>query len=309
MHADAIDRIRDFNRFYTQRLGLLSDRYLGLDRPLGHSRLLWEIGDRAAVRDLREHLGLDSGYLSRLLRALEQQGLIRVVPHPDDARGRVAELTGAGRRERAALDERSRDGVAALVAGLDPEQRAELVEAQERVRRLLRLASITIGPVPARDPAAWRCLRRYATELAGRFPEGYDEATLTTPEELDGTLLLAREQDRPAGCGAWVRLSPGVAEIRHLWVAGEARGLGLGRLLLRGLEADAAAHGVTTVRLGTHRVLTEALALYRAAGYHEIDGYGSSPYNQMCFEKRVQAVAGSAAGAGDSSDTRRLSAR
>jgi DNA-binding MarR family transcriptional regulator len=113
MPADAIDRIRDFNRFYTARLGLLDDHYLGLDRPLGHSRLLWEIGDRAAVRDLRERLGLDSGYLSRLLRALREQGLIRVVPHPADARGRVAELTDAGRRERDALDERSRDSVAA----------------------------------------------------------------------------------------------------------------------------------------------------------------------------------------------------
>jgi DNA-binding MarR family transcriptional regulator/GNAT superfamily N-acetyltransferase len=309
MPADAIDRIRDFNRFYTARLGLLDDHYLGLDRPLGHSRLLWEIGDRAAVRDLRERLGLDSGYLSRLLRALREQGLIRVVPHPADARGRVAELTDAGRRERDALDERSRDSVAALVAGLTPDQRAELVSAQERVRRLLRLATVTIGPVPAGDPAAWRCLRRYAAELAGRFPEGYDEAALTRPEELDGSLLLAREADRPVGCGAWVRLSPGVAEVRHLWVAGEARGLGLGRRLLHRLEQDAAAHAVTTVRLGTHAVLTEAIALYRDAGYRPIDGYGSSPYNQMCFEKTVQAVAGSVSAAGDSSDTRRLSAR
>ncbi|GIE31212.1 putative transcriptional regulator, MarR family protein [Actinoplanes italicus] len=285
MHADAIDRIRDFNRFYTRRLGLLSDQYLGLDRPLGHSRLLWEIGDRAGVRDLRERLGLDSGYLSRLLRALEEHGLIRVVPHPSDARVRVAELTDAGRRERAVLDERSRDGIAALVAGLSPEERAELVAAQERVRRLLRLAAVTIEPVPADDPAAWRCLRRYAAELAGRFPEGYDEAALTRPEDLDGSLMLAREEDRPAGCGAWVRLSPGVAEIRHLWVAGEARGLGLGRRLLRRLEQDAARHGIATVRLGTHTVLTEAIALYRDAGYHEIGGYGASPYNQICWEK------------------------
>ncbi|MET7747647.1 MarR family winged helix-turn-helix transcriptional regulator [Micromonospora sp. NPDC005367] len=285
MKADVIERVRDFNRFYTARLGLLTDQYLGLDRPLGLSRLLWEIGDRTAVGELRSRLGLDSGYLSRLLRALEEQGLVRVVPHPADGRARIAELTDAGQRERSALDDRSRAGVVDLLGELTPGQQDELVAAQQQVRRLLRLATVTITPVSADDQRAWRCLRRYATELAERFPGGYDEATLTRPEELDGTLLLACERDRPAGCGVWVRLAPGIAEIRHLWTDTSIRGLGLGRRLLKQLEADAAAHGVVTVRLGTHNSLGEAIALYRSAGYREIGAYGTSPYNQLSFEK------------------------
>ena len=287
METDQIERIRDFNRFYTESLGLLTDQYLGLDRPLGPSRLLWEIAGRAAVRELRDRLGLDSGYLSRLLRTLEDQGLVRVVAHPADGRARIAELTAAGRRERRLLDERSRAGVAALLGELSAAEREELVAAQQRVRRLLRLATVTIAAVPADDPAARECLRRYAAELARRFPEGYDEAALTRPEDLDGTLMLARERDRPAGCGAWVRLSPGVVEVRHLWIDPAARGLGLGRRLLGRLEADAAAHGAGTVRLGTHASLGEAIALYRAGGYRETGAYSSSPYNQLSFEKRL----------------------
>jgi len=290
VNADPIERIRDFNRFYTQRLGLLTDRYLGLDRPLGPSRLLWEIGDRAGVRELRDRLGFDSGYLSRLLRALEEQALVRVLPHPADGRARIAELTDAGRRERAALEERSRAGIIALLGQLSPGQQAELVTAQEQVRRLLRLATITITSATTDDPQAWQCLHRYAAELAERFPEGYDETTLTRPEELHGNLLLAREDGAPVGCGAWVRLGPGIAEIRHLWVDPNARGLGLGLRLLKDLETDAATNGIGTVRLGTHRSLHEAIALYRGAGYREIGPYRSSPYNQLSFEKLIRTA-------------------
>ena len=287
MDTALVERIRDFNRFYTERLGLLTDQYLDRDRPLGPSRLLWEIGDRAAVRDLRDRLGLDSGYLSRLLRSLEEQGLIRVAPDPADGRARIAELTDAGRAERGLLDDRSRAGVAALLGELTPGQQEQLVAAQQQVQRLLRLATITISPVPADDPRAWQCLHRYAAELDVRFPEGYDEATLTRPEEMTGSLLLACERNRPAGCGAWVPIAPGIAEIRHLWTDPATRGLGLGRRLLTQLETDAAAHGFTTVRLGTHSTLGPAIAMYRSSGYHEISAYAASPYNQLCFEKRL----------------------
>jgi DNA-binding MarR family transcriptional regulator/GNAT superfamily N-acetyltransferase len=289
MKPDLIEQIRDFNRFYTQRLGVLTDRYLGSDRALGPSRLLWEIGDRRDLRELRDHLGLDSGYLSRLLRSLEEQDLVRVIPHPRDGRARIAELTAAGRRERDALDQRSRADVAALLSGLDPELQEELATAQNQVRRLLRLATITITPVATDDPEAWHCLNRYAAELATLFPEGYDQATLTRPEDLTGSLLLARERDEPVGCGAWIRLGPRTAEIRHLWIDGRARGLGLGRRLLHHLETDAATHGVDTIRLGTHHTLSEAIALYRSDGYYEIDSYGDSPYNQLSFEKKQPA--------------------
>ncbi len=129
------------------------------------------------------------------------------------------------------------------------------------------------------------CLLRYAAELGERFPEGYDAATLTDPGDMDGTMLLAREDGRAAGCGLWTRLTGETAELRHLWIAPPARGLGLGRRLLTALESDAAANGVTVMRLGTHGALGEAIALYRGAGYTEIANYSDSPYNQLAFEK------------------------
>ncbi|MFC7533149.1 GNAT family N-acetyltransferase [Actinoplanes sp. GCM10030250] len=288
MQADHIERVRDFNRYYTQRLGILTDHYLGQQRPLGQARLLFEIGAGCDVRELRERLGLDSGYLSRLLRALADQQLLTVRAHPGDGRVRIAELTETGHAERAELDRRSRDGIADLLAGLTETQRDQLLTAQAQIRRLLRLATVTITPVPPADPAARACLTRYAAELAARFPEGYDPAALTEPARVDGTQLLATEDGQSAGCGLWAHLEPGIAEIRHLWVAPHARGLGLGRRLLLALEDDAAAHGVTTVRLGTHQALTEAIALYTAGGYRPIADYSGSIYNQLAFEKTLQ---------------------
>jgi DNA-binding MarR family transcriptional regulator len=285
--VDQIELVRDFNRFYTFRLSVLTDHYLGQGRPLGEARLLFEIGDGADLRELRSRLGLDSGYLSRMLRSLGAAGLVTVGSHPSDGRVRTATLTPAGRRERADLEARSRDSVAALLDPLTPAQRERLLEAQASVRRLTRLATITIEAVPDDTASARACLHAYAGELDLRFPEGYDPATLIAPGTLtDGTFLLAREDEQPVGCGLWQGAGP-IAEIRHVWVSPDARGLGLGRRLLTAIEQDAAAHDITTIRLGTHPVLTEAIALYRAAGYREIPPYGSSPYDQLAFEKRL----------------------
>jgi DNA-binding MarR family transcriptional regulator/GNAT superfamily N-acetyltransferase len=286
--ADQIELVRDFNRYYSRRIGALTDRYLGQGRPLGEARLLFEIGAGADLRDLRARLGLDAGYLSRLLRSLEEQGLVTVRAHARDGRVRVAGLTDAGVRERADLDTRSRDSVGELLDRLTPGQRDRLVAAQEEVRRLLRLATVTVDVVADDSEVARECLRAYADELAGRFPEGYDDAALSRPGELSGAagaFLVAYEEGRPVGCGGWHRLTDEVAEVRHLWVRGGARGLGLGRRLLEELERDAAGRGIATMRLGTHRVLAEAIALYRQCGYTEIPRYDDSPYNQLAFAK------------------------
>lgn len=286
---DQIERVRDFNRYYTQRLGVLSDHYLGGARPLSEARLLFEIGTCSDVRDLRTRLGLDSGYLSRLLRTLTRQGLVEIRPHSSDRRVRTVLLTPAGRRERADLDARARDSVSELLGGLNADQRSRLISAQDLVRRLLRVAAVTIDAVADDDPSARECLRLYAAELEARFPAGYDSTALLRPGSLDGTFLVARESGQAVGCGAWQRLpSPGVAEIRHLWVGASARGLGLGRRLLSALEVDAAARGIGRVRLGTHSSLPEAISLYRSSGYEEIPPYGDSVYNELNFEKALR---------------------
>src|SRR5919206_1075525 len=120
MDDDMVRRVRRFNRTVTQRVGALSDRFLARDRPLAEARVLWEIGpDGCEVRTLRNRLELDSGHASRLLRALEADGLVRVEASPEDGRVRVARLTQAGRAERALLDRRSDDLAASLLAPLD----------------------------------------------------------------------------------------------------------------------------------------------------------------------------------------------
>jgi DNA-binding MarR family transcriptional regulator/GNAT superfamily N-acetyltransferase len=287
--VDPIELVRDFNRYYTRRLGVLGDHYLGLSRPWSESRLLFEIGpDGVDVRDLRRRLGLDSGFVSRMLRSLTGQGLVEVRPHPQDGRVRVAALTPAGLDARDELDVRARESVGALLGQLTAGQRERLVAAQEQVRRLLRMATVEISAIPDDAPAARFCLREYAAELDGRFPSGYSESALLRPGELavtGGEFLVATEESAPVGCGIWQPLSDGVAEIRHIWINKSCRGLGLGRRLLSELESRAGAQGFRTLRLGTHTALPEAAALYRSHGYREIPLYDLEGYNQLAFEK------------------------
>jgi DNA-binding MarR family transcriptional regulator len=157
-----VDQVRRFNRIVTERVGALNERFLGRERPLGEARLLWEIGlNGCEVRLLRARLGLDSGYLSRLLRSLEAAGLVNVEAGGDDRRIRVARLTAAGRRERAALHKRSDELAQSLLAPLSPKQREQLVAAMRDVERLLTSASVQITTLDPEHPDARYCLGEY----------------------------------------------------------------------------------------------------------------------------------------------------
>jgi len=291
VEIDEAERLRDFNRFYTRAIGVLSDRYLGHRRPLGASRLLFEIGeDGAEVRELRARLALDSGYMSRLLRSLESARLVALRASAGDARVRTAALTARGRREVADLDERARAVAFALLDPLSSEQRAELLAAMALITARLRLATIEIALVDPAGAEAQHCMRAYAAELAVRFPEGYDEAFLSPPADArapGGAFLVAREQGRAVGCVLVRTLTARTGEIRHLWVDRDARRIGLARRLLGEIERRSQALGHRRVRLDTHRVLTEAVALYRSAGYREIPAYTDDPYGGHWFEKRL----------------------
>ena len=139
---DAIGTVRAFNRTVTTRIGALQDHYLGSDRSLGASRVLWEVSDDGLdVRVIRERLGLDSGYLSRLLRSLEREGLVTVEGSAGDSRVRTVRTTARGRAERTELGRRSDDLAGSLLAPLGGGQRARLVEAMATVTRLLDAAS------------------------------------------------------------------------------------------------------------------------------------------------------------------------
>src|SRR5215208_6197806 len=148
-----VEQVRRFNRTVTERVGALDDHFLGLERPLGEARVLWEIGpDGCEVRLLRSRLGLDSGYLSRLLRSLETAGLVEVTASESDRRIRIARLSAAGIAERATLDERSDDLARSLLDPLSSEQRERLVAAMRDVERLLTSAGLEIRPVDPEHP-------------------------------------------------------------------------------------------------------------------------------------------------------------
>jgi ribosomal protein S18 acetylase RimI-like enzyme len=297
MDAGMIAQVRRFNRTVTQRIGALDDAFLARGRPLGQARLLWEIGpDGSDVRLLRSRLDLDSGYLSRLLRSLQEDGLVVVGQSGSDGRVRTARLTGRGLAERAVLDQLSDDAAASILGPLSGPQRTRLITAMAEVERLLVASAVQVAGCDPRSPDARSCLRAYFTELARRFDGGFDAASSipASDDELTppaGLLLVATLHGEPVGCGGVKLHGDGPAEIKRMWVAPAVRGLGLGRRLLAELEEHAAAGGVSVLRLETNRALDEAIGLYRAAGYREVAAFNDEPYAHHWFEKSLGRAA------------------
>ncbi|MDC2955456.1 GNAT family N-acetyltransferase [Streptomyces sp. NPDC001260] len=292
--SEQVAALRRFNRYFTRRIGALDDHYLGQDRPLGEARLLFEIAGTpggVSLRELRSRLGLDAGYLSRMTKALQAEGMVRISVDPRDNRLRMIEPTDAGRLEVKEQNRRANALAAGLLDTLTPAQRDRLVDAMTTAQRLLRLAAITVELVDGAAPDARACLDAYADDIDARFPEGFDKSDLVRPEEVSGAagaFFVAYEEGRAVGCGALRTLEPGVGEIKHVWVHPEARRLGLAGRILDALEGEAAARGHTVVRLDTHASLTEAQAMYRAAGYREIPAYLDHVYASHWFEKRLR---------------------
>ena len=291
MDAEQVRRLRSFNRTVSQRIGALQDHFLDRGRPLGEARLLYEIGRAGAeVRDLRARLELDSGYVSRLLRSLERQRLVRAQPAANDGRVRRVRLTRAGLREVRELDRRADALAKSVLAPLGVEQRDRLIAAMAEIERLIRASAVQITvEAPDSADARW-CIGQYFRELAGRFKTGFDPAKTipANPDELTppaGVFILARLGGRPIGCGALKVKDRTIGEIKRMWVAADARGLGVGRRILETLETHAREFGVRTLRLETNRTLKEAQALYRKCGYLEVEPFNNEPYAHHWFEK------------------------
>jgi DNA-binding MarR family transcriptional regulator/GNAT superfamily N-acetyltransferase len=290
---DQVRQLRGFNRAVTQRVGALNDAFLSRDRPLGQARLLWEIGpDGEDVRVLRSRLDLDSGYLSRLLRSLEADGLITVQPGGTDGRVRTARLTSAGRAERAVLDQRSDELAASILAPLSARQRSRLTTAMAQVEQLLTASAIQIGPYEPQHPHVRWCLQSYFAELAERTGGSFDAAQVIPVRDDElvppaGLMLIATLRGEPVGCGAVKFPGAGLAELKRMWVAPRVRGLGLGRRLLTELEAHAVARQARAVRLETNGALQEAIGMYRAAGFREVPAFNDEPNAHHWFEKAL----------------------
>jgi DNA-binding MarR family transcriptional regulator/GNAT superfamily N-acetyltransferase len=293
MTDPAIQQVRRFNRTIAQGIGALDDHFLGRSRPLGEARLLWEIGpDGADVRDLRARLGLDSGYVSRLLRSLEQQRLVTVRVNPDDRRIRRAVLTKRGLAEHRVLDDRSDAVALRMLEPLGDKQRETFLSAITEVERLLQASMVRFEVEdPASATSRW-CLSQYFTELNERFDIGFDPArSLYSDTRVfagrSGAFVVARIRGRPVGCGAVKFRGTRPAEFKRMWIAKETRGLGLGKRLLVELENHARLAGAPAVRLETNRALEEAIAMYRKAGYVEVEPFNDELYADYWFEKKL----------------------
>ncbi len=281
--ASAVKAVRRFNRFFTRRIGVL-DPYLGSDLSLTDVRVLYELAHREApvASELARELGLDGGYMSRILRRFEQAGWISRSTSAQDARQSVLALTEAGRAVFEPLQQRSRDEATALLAPLPPARQQEVVDAMERIETLLDPASGAGAPprmAVLRDPAPgdmgwvvqqhgeiyWReygwdsrfeaLVADIAAQFLRKFQPEWEKAWIA---ELDGERV---------GAVFVVRKSPTTAQLRMLILAPKARGLGLGARLTDECLAFARAKGYKKMVLWTNSCLTAARGIYAQRGF------------------------------------------
>jgi DNA-binding MarR family transcriptional regulator/N-acetylglutamate synthase-like GNAT family acetyltransferase len=289
-----VKAVRAFNRFYTQRIGVLK-RYLDTDFTLTEVRVLYELAHRPPLtaRDLVRDLELDPGYLSRILRRFEDQDWVARETAPHDARQHLLRLTEAGYAAFAPLQQKSRDETAALLAAVAPAERPRLIAALDTVHRLLDPPAAGERKVVLREPRpgdmGWVVqvhgelyAREYGfdwtfeqlvAEIAAKFIRDFDpQREKAWIAEVDG---------ERAGCVFLVRKSATVAQLRLLIVRPEGRGLGLGGRLTDECIAFARAAGYRRIMLWTQSNLTAARAIYAARGFELKESEPNAAFGQQ----------------------------
>lgn len=293
--AAAVKAIRQFNRFYTRRIGAL-DPYLGSPMSLTDVRVLYELAHRevAVASEIGRDLGLDAGYMSRILRRFETEGWLTREPHPRDARQSVLRLTEAGHAAFAPLQQKSREEAASLLAPLAPAQRQQLVQAMGTMQSLLDPEAVPARPQAAvlRDPApgdiGW-VVQQHGEIYAREYGWNNQFEALVAGIASEFLLKFQPEWERcwiaelngeRVGAIFVVRKSPTVAQLRMLILAPGARGLGLGGKLVDECIAFARLKGYKKMVLWTNSCLVAARGIYAKRGFqltqsepHE--GYGS----------------------------------
>jgi DNA-binding MarR family transcriptional regulator/GNAT superfamily N-acetyltransferase len=280
--AAQVKAVRGFNRFYTQRIGVL-DPYLGSEFSLTEVRVLYELAhrDQPTATELGRDLALDAGYMSRILRRFETRGWLQRVPSPADARQSLLKLTDAGHQAFAPLQQKSREEAAALLAGLPGPARDQLIAAMSTVRHLLDPARhpAQARTVVLRDPRPgdmgwvvqqhgeiyWREYRfntefeGLVADVAAKYIKNFDPAwEKGWIAEVDGERV---------GSVFVVRRSPTVAQLRLLILTPGARGHGLGGRLADECIAFARGKGYRKLVLWTQSQLLAARAIYRSRGF------------------------------------------
>jgi DNA-binding MarR family transcriptional regulator/N-acetylglutamate synthase-like GNAT family acetyltransferase len=278
---EQIADVRAFTRFYTRQIGLLEERLHKSAFSLTEARVLYELAHRNGLTatDLGRDLGLDAGYLSRLLKKFEGRGLVTRAPSATDARQSVLSITEAGRKAFEPLDQASREDVAGLLGRLSAEHREAVVAAMQKLRRLLGqsrepatpyiLRPLQVGDIGwivhrqgvlyAREYGWDESYEALAAEILAGFVKSFDP-------EYENAWIAEREGE-VVGSVFLMRKSAEVAKLRLLYVEPSARGLGIGRRLVDECIGFARARGYKTLTLWTNDVLVSARRIYQAAGF------------------------------------------
>lgn len=276
----AIAAVRRFSRFYTRSLGLIGEGLLGSPYSMAEARVIYEIANRdgPSARDLIRDLGLDAGYLSRILKRLEEQGLVARTADPADARSSRLALTTEGRDAFAALDTASRTQVGALLAPLGEGDRARLVGALSTVEALLGPAKAS-GEIVIRrhrpgdmgavisgharlyhEEYGWDVtFEALVAEIAAKFITGHDPARERA--------FIAEHAGEVVGSAFIVRDTDETAKLRLVYVERRMRGTGLGKRLVSEAIAFARACGYRRLTLWTNDILHAARRIYEAEGF------------------------------------------
>ena len=276
-----IDAIRRFNRFFTRRIGALREGLLHTPYSLTEARILFEIAnhDDLSASDLSRELGLDPGYLSRILAGLERHGLIEKTPSESDARRRLLALTPKGRDAFSLLDVRSREEVGEMLGELSEEEQRRLLEAMRAIERILDKGFKYSEPFFLRthEPGdmGWVVHRHgelYAREYG--WDERFEALVAGIVADFINNLDPAKErcwiaemEGERVGCVFVVKASDEVAKLRLLLVEPKARGLGLGSRLVEECIRFARSRGYKTLTLWTNSALDAARHIYEEQGF------------------------------------------
>jgi DNA-binding MarR family transcriptional regulator/N-acetylglutamate synthase-like GNAT family acetyltransferase len=287
MTADLEQRIagvRRFNRFYTQRIGVLHEGLLGSPFSLAEGRVLYELAHREkpTAAELARDLGLDAGYLSRILREFQRRGLLRKAPSPTDARQSLLTLTSRGQDAFAPLHTRSRDEIAALLGALPPAEQVRLLDAMHVIERLLGARPESKAPYVLRPPhpgdMGW-VIGRHGALYAQEY--GWDEQFEALVAGIVAKFVerfdpkkercwIAEKDGENVGSVFLVKQSPTVAKLRLLIVEPRARGLGIGARLVDECLRFARQKGYRKMTLWTNSILRSARRIYEGAGFRKV---------------------------------------
>jgi DNA-binding MarR family transcriptional regulator/GNAT superfamily N-acetyltransferase len=293
--AGQIAAVRDFNRFYTQRLGLLQKRHLDGEFSLTEARILYEIGSspQQTASSLRQTLGLDAGYISRLLALLTKHKLVRQTPSTVDAREKLLTLSSAGGKALQRINRLSSVQVQHLLAAHSPAQRDELVNCLRTVKSILseaHLAGARIVRLPELNDDALKLLHEYYESLSIVQRDSPQTIKKILAEPSSG-LWLAYLDRKAVGCVVLKALHsvPRAAECKRLYVQPAARGQKIADQLLQAQEEFARGQGLRWIYLDSTAEFKAALALYRKRGFAACERYNENPQATIFLRKNIES--------------------